>query len=119
MEPSLSRRWIRAVPFAFGCIALWTHAFWAYKKIPHIHNLYQAVNHPARFHRPETTAEYIFGFVAAATVCARVAVLLITERSDNLDAKLHRRFGMAILVMLMFGLGALARLHSVRTIYGI
>lgn len=114
----MSRRWITAAPFVLSCTALWMYAGWAYEKVPHIRDLYHVVNSPVRFHRPESTTEYLFGFVAAATICACIAGYLISYETDMPSTKSSKRFGMAVLVMLIFGIGALARLHSVRALYG-
>ncbi len=116
MPMSRISRWLAAAPFALYCTALWAYAGWAYSRAPRAHDLYSIVNHPTRRHQAEGTAMYLFGFVAMATACAVLAVYSLTSDTDAGPSS--RRFGMAIIVMLIFGIGAFTRVQSIRAIYG-
>ena len=118
MEQSPSRRWIVAAPFALACTALWIYSAWVYEHVPHVLDLYGTVNHPVRRHQAESTAVYLFGYIGMATVCASVAVSSILGMATSPEDKPNRRFGMALIVMLIFGATAIMRIHLVRNLYG-
>lgn len=107
-----------AAPFALACTALWIYSAWVYEHVPHVLDLYGTVNHPVRRHQAESTAVYMFGYIGMATVCASVAVSSILGMATSPEDKPNRRFGMALIVMLIFGATAIMRVHLVRNLYG-
>ncbi|RYF02485.1 MAG: hypothetical protein EOO77_32570 [Oxalobacteraceae bacterium] len=117
MPTSRISRWLAAAPLALYCIALWTYAGWAYNRAPHDHDLYSIVNHSTRHHQAEGAALYLFGFDAMATACAVLAIYSLTNDADT-GTSASRRFRLAVIVMLIFGIGAFTRVQSVRAIYG-
>lgn len=98
-------------------ILLWPYALWAYMRVPHVNDVYNIVNHSAKYHQPESTAMYLFGFVVVMTLASGSAAYLVagySTRDGRGDAK---RFGFSLITILIFSLGALSRLHALRSFY--